>query len=66
MTMFDMDQAQGRHPGDLVAAAIEENVKLNVQRLNNDTPIIAEPLAVKKIGVVGGVYDLATGKVGLL
>ena len=58
--------AHGRHPGDLVAAAIEENVKLNVQRLNDDTPIIAEPLAAKKIGVVGGVYDLATGKVGLL
>jgi carbonic anhydrase len=58
--------AHGRHPGDLVAAAIEENVKLNVQRLKDDTPIIAEPLAAKKIGVVGGVYDLATGKVGLL
>jgi carbonic anhydrase len=58
--------AHGRHPGDLVAAAIEENVKLNVQRLDDDTPIIAEPLAAKKIGVVGGVYDLATGKVGLL
>jgi carbonic anhydrase len=58
--------AHARHPGDLVAAAIEENVKLNVQRLDDDTPIIAEPLAAKKIGVVGGVYDLATGKVGLL
>lgn len=58
--------AHGRHPGDLVAAAIEENVKLNVQRLDNDTPIIAEPLAAKKIAVVGGVYDLVTGKVGLL
>ena len=58
--------AHGRHPGDLVAAAIEENVKLNVKRLDDDTPVIAEPLAAKKIGVVGGVYDLATGKVGLL
>jgi carbonic anhydrase len=58
--------AHGRHPGDLVAAAIEENVKLNVHRLDDDAPIIAEPLAAKKIGVVGGVYDLATGKVNLL
>jgi carbonic anhydrase len=58
--------AHGRHPGDLVAAAIEENVKLNVKRLDDDTPVIAEPLAANKIGVVGGVYDLATGKVGLL
>ena len=58
--------AHGRHPSDLVAAAIEENVKLSVRRLDDDTPIIAEPLAAKKIGVVGGVYDLATGKVNLL
>ena len=58
--------AHARHPSDLVAAAIEENVKLSVRRLDDDTPIIAEPLAAKKIDVVGGVYDLATGKVNLL
>jgi carbonic anhydrase len=58
--------AHGRHPGDLVAAAIEENVKLNLHRLDDDAPIIAEPLAAKKIAVVGGVYDFATGKVNLL
>ena len=41
--------AHGRHPSDLVAAAIEENVRLNVQRLIDDTPIISDALAAKKI-----------------
>jgi carbonic anhydrase len=58
--------AHRKHPGDLVAAAIEENISLNVKRLDDDTPIIAEALSAKKIGVVGAIYDLATGKVSLI
>jgi carbonic anhydrase len=58
--------AHREHPSDLVAAAIEENVRLNVQRLDDDTPIVADALAAKKIAAVGGVYDRATGKVNLL
>ena len=58
--------AHGKHPSDLVAAAIEENVKLNVKRMHDDEPIFSEALAAKKIAAVGGVYDLATGKVNLL
>lgn len=58
--------AHGRHPSDLVAAAIEENVRLNVQRLNNNAPIMSEALAAKKIAVSGGIYDIATGKVKLI
>ena len=54
--------AHGRHPSDLVAAAIEENVRLNVKRLIDDTPIMSDALAAKKIDVVGGIYDIATGK----
>jgi carbonic anhydrase len=57
--------AHARHPTDLVAAAIEENVKLNVQRMYDDKPILSEALAAKKIAAVGGVYDIATGKVNL-
>jgi carbonic anhydrase len=56
----------GGHPGDLLAIAIEENVKLNVKRVYDDEPILSEALAPKKIAAVGGVYDLATGKVSLL
>ena len=58
--------AHGKHPSDLVAASIEENVRLNVKRLIGDAPIMSEALAAKKIAVAGGVYDLATGKVKLL
>jgi carbonic anhydrase len=58
--------AHGRHPSDLVATAIEENVRLNVKRLIDDTPILADALAAKKIAISGGIYDIATGKVGLI
>jgi carbonic anhydrase len=58
--------AHGRHPSDLVAAAIEENVRLNVKRLIENAPIMTDALAEKKIAVSGGVYDIATGKVGLV
>jgi carbonic anhydrase len=58
--------AHGRHPGDLVAAAIEENVRLNMKRLIDDTPIVADALAEKKVAISGGVYDIATGKVRLV
>jgi len=58
--------AHGRHPSDLVAAAIEENVKVNVKRMQDDAPILSEALAAKKIATVGGIYDLATGKVSLI
>jgi carbonic anhydrase len=57
--------AHARHPSDLLAAAIEENVKLNVTRMHDDKPILSEALAAKKIAAVGGVYDIATGKVTL-
>jgi carbonic anhydrase len=58
--------AHARHPGDLLAAAIEENVKLNVKRLHADEPIVSEALVAKKVAAVGGIYDLGTGKVNLI
>jgi carbonic anhydrase len=58
--------AHARHPSDLLAAATEENVHLNVKRLADNAPIMTEPLAAKKLALAGGVYDIATGKVNLL
>jgi carbonic anhydrase len=58
--------AHAKHPSDLVAATIDENVRLNVKRLIDDTPILADALAAKKIAISGGVYDIATGKVNLI
>ena len=56
----------GSHPSDLLAVAIEENVRLSVKRLIEDAPIISDALAAKKIAIAGGVYDIATGKVNLI
>jgi carbonic anhydrase len=58
--------AHGRHPSDLLATAIEENVKINAKRLAEDAPIVTGPETAGKIKVVGGIYDLATGKVRLV
>lgn len=58
--------AHGRHPGDLLAVAIEENVRLGMKRLKTDVPILSEALTAKTIDIAGGVYDIATGKVSLI
>jgi carbonic anhydrase len=58
--------AHGKHPSDLLAAATEENVRINMKRLIDDAPIMSDALAAKKIAVSGGIYDIATGKVGLI
>jgi carbonic anhydrase len=50
--------------GDLVADAIIENVRLNVNRLRVSKPLIGEYVRTGKVQVVGAIYDLATGKVG--
>jgi carbonic anhydrase len=58
--------AHARHPSDLLAAAIEENVKHGMTEMRKDSAIIAEAFDAKKINIAGGVYDIATGKVNLL
>ena len=58
--------AHGRHPSDMLAAAIEENVLHGMKEMRKDSSIIAEAFEAKKIDIAGGVYDIATGKVNLL
>jgi len=54
-------------PGsDLEQRAVVANVQYNVNRLKTATPILAAMVAKNEIGVVGGVYDIATGKVNLV
>jgi carbonic anhydrase len=56
-----------KQPGDdLAQRAVLANVRWNVQRLIEAKPILAEMVTAKKLSVVGGVYDLATGKVTLV
>ena len=50
---------------DLEQRAVVANVRHNVERLQQATPILAELVAKKKLRVVGAVYDLGTGKVSL-
>ncbi|MGC2342308.1 MAG: hypothetical protein WA453_12150 [Methyloceanibacter sp.] len=56
--------AHERHPSDLVAAAIEENVKLNVKRMYGDSPILSEALAATRWSAgVGRSVEAAKGEV---
>jgi carbonic anhydrase len=58
--------AQQRNPDDLLAAAIEENVRRQVHRLRTISPIINAAQAEGTVKVVGAVYDMDTGEVRLL
>jgi carbonic anhydrase len=52
--------------GSIVDNAIRENVRLNVQKLRTSEPILAGLVASGRLQVVGGIYDLATGRVTLV
>jgi carbonic anhydrase len=56
-------QAVDNQPGDLLTNAIKQNVVLTIQKLQTAEPILSEAVNQKKLKVVGGVYDLKTGKV---
>lgn len=58
--------AQKEAAADLLKAATIANVRLNVEKLKTAAPILSERVAEKKLLIVGGVYDLATGKVELV
>jgi carbonic anhydrase len=59
-------QEAKNEPGDLLNNAIRDNVRLNVARLNEASPILNAAVAQKRLRIVGGVYDLATGSVELV
>jgi carbonic anhydrase len=59
-------QAAENQPGDLLANAIKQNVVLTVQKLQTAEPVLSEAINQKKLRVVGGIYDLKTGKVELV
>ncbi|MEO6914001.1 MAG: carbonic anhydrase [Candidatus Baltobacteraceae bacterium] len=59
-------RAELHKPGDVYANAAEENVRLNVAKLKNTETIIAPAIEAGKLRIVGGIYDLKTGRVKLL
>jgi carbonic anhydrase len=55
--------AEKTQKGNLLDNAIAENVRRQVARLKASPPILQGAYAGKTIDIVGGVYDIATGKV---
>ncbi|CAE6779284.1 Carbonic anhydrase [Paraburkholderia domus] len=58
--------AEKTQTGNLLDNAVAENVRRQVARLKSSPPIVQKLYVGKKIDIVGGVYDLATGKVALV
>jgi carbonic anhydrase len=61
-----VEKAIAEKPADLLAAATAENVRYNVAYLKTAKPIIADLVASGKLDIIGGVYDIATGKVTMV
>jgi carbonic anhydrase len=61
-----VNAAHAKHPGDLLAATIEENVRLGMSELKKRSDVIGDAVKSGKVAIQGGVYDLATGKVNLI
>jgi carbonic anhydrase len=52
-------------PGELLANAIRRNVTLNVEKLKTSAPILKSFVEDKRVRIVGGIYQLKTGRVEL-
>ena len=61
-----IDAALKKDPSNVEASAIRENVRINVEALKNSTPILRRLVQSKKLMVVGGIYDLNTGRVEIV
>jgi carbonic anhydrase len=54
-------------PGaDLEQRAVIANVRYNMARLKKSKPVLSGLIAKKQLRIVGGIYDLATGKVTMV
>jgi carbonic anhydrase len=53
-------------PGDQKANATKHNVQVGVQMISNSTPAFTSAIAAGTLKVVGGIYDLPSGKVNLV
>ncbi len=52
--------------GSILDNAIRENVALNVQKIQTSEPVLSALVKENHLKVVGGIYDLATGKITVL
>jgi len=60
-----VDSIKGQ-TGDAWDNAVRANVKRNVNKLQSSSPILAEAVQAGKLKVVGGRYDLDSGKVEII
>jgi carbonic anhydrase len=60
-----VEKVVGSGGDNLLERAIESNVDYNVSRIASAQPILAEAVQHRRLRVVGGVYELASGKVQL-
>ncbi|MGB0366642.1 MAG: carbonic anhydrase family protein [Flavobacteriaceae bacterium] len=51
---------------DFVNAVGTKNVALTIERIRKESPVLAEMEQAGEIQIVGGIYDIATGKVNFL
>lgn len=51
---------------EFVEKVVEQNVRQTIEDIRKDSPVLSEMKASGKIKIVGGIYDLNTGKVTLL
>ena len=58
--------AERTQSGNLLDNAIAENVRRQTARLKASPPVVQKFYTGKKIDIVGGVYDIASGKVTLV
>jgi len=68
-----VDAVQGFKPEERTSAnkefvekVAEQNVRQTMENIRKDSPVLAEMEASGKIKIVGGMYDLETGKIALL
>jgi carbonic anhydrase len=61
-----VEAAKAKGGPDLLADAITENVRRNVQLLVTGDPVVSGLVKQGKVKVVGGLYELSTGRVTLV
>jgi len=51
------------HAGDMMDQVTRDNVKLGIQDLRTRSSILSDMEYKKEIAIVGGLYDVTTGRV---
>ena len=59
-------KAGRKEGGDLLISSTLENIKINVGKLKESTPLLRKLVQENKLLIVGGLYHLDTGKVELV